>query len=171
MAGCLIFILEGVKPRANKDQEHDGECEGEIESLSMDPKEAKVMESVQVKKKGQSTFQLRSPRRGVLSVFVLIKDKKSDNSMRQEELYWEAEDREKLGVTGGWVHTGRKKTMTKNLTTRCLKEIKISPGAGSDLKARLALLTPRPKQQAFFKAETYSNMLMQRGFKAFIDST
>lgn len=91
--------------------------------------------------------------------------------MRQEELYWEAKDREKLRVTGGWVHTGRKKTMTKNLTTRCLKEIKISPGAGSVLKARLALLTPRPKQQAFFKAETYSNMLMQRGFKAFIDST
>jgi len=69
------------------------------------------------------------------------------------------------------VHIGRKKTMTKNLTTRYLKEIKISPGAGSVLKARLALLTPRPKQQAFFKAETYSNMLMQRGFKAFIDST
>lgn len=77
----------------------------------------------------------------------------------------------RAGVTGGWACTGRKKTMTKNLTTRCLKEIKISPGAGSVLKARLALLTPRPKQQAFFKVEAYSNMLMQRGFKAFIDST
>lgn len=128
---------------------------GEIESLSVDPKEAKLMESVQAKKKRQSTFQLKSPRMRVLSVFVLIKGKKSDNSMRQEELYWEAKDEENLGVTGGWAHTWRKKTMTKNLTTRCLKEIKISPGAGSVLKARLALLTPRPKQQAFFKAETY----------------
>lgn len=156
MARCLIFILEGLKPQANKDQEHDGECGGgEIESLSVDPKEAKLMESVQAKKKRQSTFQLKSPRMRVLSVFVLIKGKKSDNSMRQEELYWEAKVEENLGVTGGWAHTWRKKTMTKNLTTRCLKEIKISPGAGSVLKARLALLTPRPKQQAFFKAETY----------------
>lgn len=144
---------------------------GEIESLSVDPKEAKMMESVQAKKKRQSTFRLKSPRMRVLSGFVIIKGKKSDNSMRQEKLYWEAKDREELGVTGGWAHTGRKKTMTKNLTTRCLKEIKISPGAGSVLKAGLALLTPRPKQQAFFKVETYSNMLMQRGFKAFIDST
>lgn len=28
MARCLTFILEGVKPQANKDQEHDGEWEG-----------------------------------------------------------------------------------------------------------------------------------------------
>lgn len=84
---------------------------GEIESLSVHPKEAEVMESVQAKKKRQSTFQLKSPRMRVLSVFVLIKDKKSDNSVRQEELYWEAKG--KLGVTEGWVHTGREKQWLK----------------------------------------------------------
>jgi len=52
---------------------------GEIESLSVEPKEAKVMESVQAKKKRQSTLQLKSPRMRFLSVFVLIKDKKADN--------------------------------------------------------------------------------------------
>lgn len=86
MARCLTFILEGVKPQASKDQEHDGECEGKIETRSVDLKEAEVMENVQAEKKRQSTFQLKSPRMRVLSVFVLIKDKKSDNSMRQEEL-------------------------------------------------------------------------------------
>lgn len=66
----------------------------------MDPKEPKVMESVQAKKKRQSTFRLRSPRMRVLSVFVLIKGKKSDNPMRQEELCSEAKDREELGSLG-----------------------------------------------------------------------
>lgn len=88
MARCLTFILEGVEPQASKDQEHDGECEGEIESLSVDLKEAEAMENVQAEKKRLSTFQLKSPRMRVLSVLVLIKDKKSDNSMRQEELQW-----------------------------------------------------------------------------------
>lgn len=60
---------------------------GEIESLSVDPKEAKMMESVQAKKKRQSTFRFKSPRTRVLSGFVIIKGKKSDNSMRQEKLY------------------------------------------------------------------------------------
>lgn len=62
MARCLTFILEGVKPQASKDQEDDGECAGEIESLSVDLKEAGATENVQAEKKRLSTFQLKSPR-------------------------------------------------------------------------------------------------------------
>lgn len=86
MARCLTFILEGVKPQASKYQEHDGECAGEIESLSVDLKEAEATENAQGREEKAINFPIKIPKDEDFVLFVLIKGKKSDNSMRQEEL-------------------------------------------------------------------------------------
>lgn len=158
MARCLIFKLERGKPQANKNQEHEGKREkGDWESVWEPQGSWEWWKNLQAKRKRESSLQLESLGMIILSMLVLIKEKKSDNSVRQEKLHQEERDREgvlKWGVMKEKAYTRKKGNNGWKFNCKVLEGNKtvFHPSTMSALWARLDwALSPWHTLQALFQ--------------------